>query len=401
MSKQAHMVCVTFRSDDKPSPLRYFGLISLIDDAKKQNFDGDIAVAIIDSSASAHPFFEDTQALREKHNIIYVHAPSRNKNDDWRQTFHEAAKFIPKDEELQTQFWQEQQQKMKDMDNFVLFDKKFKDAYKGLLPSEFMALDRPAIGMKKNFGIGALTETYGEPQYIIFCDDDDRHHPEYVTAMADALNDNDFARLTHWQTLSVGQTQQDNQWGIYDVGFYKDSNGNWVVPEELEDVPFRSTLKNDDGTEFRRLIGEKFCPGMLLSFPPLGHDGALQSYHYDTWTNAVATFGGCAPTSMCEDMIFYRNCMTQLSEFNAKAVQHDKQLFVRCADGSNASLIEWNIDQPDGPVEEWSQQVGLDLYRNLRTKFEEANVRKAGQEFVKTGKVNWDTIFPKQSPTIR
>lgn len=395
MTKQSFMVCATYRSDDNPSPLRYFGILSLIEDAMKQSYDGEIRVAIVDSSPTPHPFFTNPEALLENYGIAYIHAPSRDEDAQWRQRFPDASKFAPTDEDLKGATWSMRAQNMKDWDDFLLFEKSFKEAYKGPLPSAFMHMERPAIGMKKNIGVAALTQEFGPADNIVFCDDDDRHHPDYVATVDRHLQNASFARPTQWLSLVVGTEEKADVWGEYNVPFYQDTNGNWCVPAELEDTPFHSTMKTNDGDEYVRTIGEKFSTGMRIAFPPLSHDGALHSYRYDMWQRAVENFGGCGPTSMCEDMLFYRMCMTTFQDFKAVATQSDEPLFIRCADGSNASLIEWNIDLNEDHGHTWAQEAGAEIYRNLRSKTTDTLVAKAGDEFLKTGQINWDVIFPQ------
>jgi hypothetical protein len=393
--KQSFMVCATYRASDKPSPLRYFGVLSLLEEAKAQTYDGDIRLAIVDSSPQPHPFFVHPEALLAEHGIAYIHVPSRDAAEDWRRRFPDASRFVPTNDDLAGPIWKKRAENMRDWDDFLLFDDNFKNAYTGPLPSAFMHMDRPAIGMKKNVGVAALAETFGAADNIIFCDDDDRHHPDYVAAVSRYLEDNDFARPGRWLTLAVGATPDKNVWGVYDIPFYADSNGNWRAPSGLLSQAFRSTMKNWDGSEFVRTIGEKFSPGMCTTFPPLSHDGALHSYRFDVWREAVDAFGGCGPTSMCEDMLFYRMCRDHLPGFKAARVDSAEPLFIRCADGTNASLIEWNQDLPRDHGFAWAQQAATEIYRNIRAPRNEQGVAAAGREFLKSGRIDWSLIFPE------
>lgn len=400
MAEQTFMVCATRRTEDNPSLLRYFGILHLIEEAKRQTYEGDIKLAIVDCSAKPHPFFVNPEALLSEHGIAYIHTPNRDTDAAWRSRFPSSSVFVPSDDDLETDLWKMRAQNMHDWDEFVLFDEKFKNAYKGPWPSAFMRMERPTIGMKKNVGIMALAENFGAAENIIFCDDDDRHHDDYVKTIAQHLKEGDFARPHRWLTLLVGKEASENVWGIYDVPFYKDSNNNWRPPAGMLSKAFHSSLKSADGSEFVRTIGEKFSPGMCTTFPPLSHDGALHSYRFDTWQKAVDLFGGCSPTSMCEDMLFYRMCKDNIPDFNPVRVDSKEPLFIRCADGSNASLIEWNEDLPTDHAYSWAQTAAFEIQRNLHSGLDEEKVISAGKQFLKTGQIEWNKIFGKTTMPV-
>lgn len=400
--KQAFMVCATYRDPQKPSPLRYFGILELIEDAKAQNFDGPIKLAIVDSSPMPHPFFVNPDALLKDHGIAYVHAPTRDKDAEWRKRFVEAGQFAPTDTDLKTGAkWTKLKDQMRAWDYFLPFEDEFRKIYKGPKLSDFMDFDRPAIGMKKNIGVMSLTEAFGEAAHIVFCDDDDRHHASYVKEVANVLDHASFVRPTHWATLVVKATRDQDIWGRYDVPFAKDVNGNWQIPDShFEDV-FDSSIVDGDGNSFKRGVSQKFSRPLNLAFPPLSHDGALHSYSYKTWQAAVDLFGGCAPTSFCEDMLFYRMCKDGIRGFNPEAVSSDEDLFIRCADGTNASLIEWNRPFEDDHKSDWTESTAHEIARNLSAPMDPAAAAKAGAEFLRTGKINWDILTGKpQAPAI-
>ncbi|MAY99284.1 MAG: hypothetical protein CMH32_02015 [Micavibrio sp.] len=47
----------------------------------------------------------------------------------------------------------------------------------------------------------------------------------------------------------LGTKERADVWGEYNVPFYQDTNGNSCVPAELEDIPFHSTMKTNDGDD--------------------------------------------------------------------------------------------------------------------------------------------------------
>lgn len=391
--QSAFMVCATYRNDEKPSPLRFFGILHLIEEAKSQSFAGSVNLAIVDSSPTPHPFFVSPKALLAEQGIAYIHIPNRQADLNWRKEFNQASAFVPTDTMIQNDAnWLQQAERMKAWDYFLPFEEGFRQIYKGPKLSEFMSFDRPTIGMKKNTGIMALTEKFGSADAIIFCDDDDRHHTDYVSEVTTLLEANDFVRPTNWISMVVGETREQDIWGRYDVPFTKDVNGNWQIPDTHINDIFDSSMKDGKGGTYQRAVAEKFSRPLNLAFPPLSHDGALHSYSYNVWEKSVELFGGCAPTSFCEDLLFYRLCKDNLPSFSPTALTTDRDLFIRCADGSNASLIEWNkaLSPEDRP--EWANAVAAEISRNLHSQIDTEKVKEAGLNFLKTGKIDWDKM---------
>lgn len=381
------MVCSTYRPG--LSPLRLFGAMHLVEESKSAAGDQSVKLAIVDSSPVAHPFFTHPEAFLEDHGILYLHMPKRN-GGAWRNRFTTASKFIPDDNAWKTPLWQERHQDLKAWGQFLFFTEEFRKIYKGPQPSDFMHFERPCIGMKKNAGIAVLSESFGEADNIIFCDDDDRHHPNYIRTVSSYLENADFVRMRRWLTLKVApDANEDPLFGMYDIPFQKDRNGMWSVPPNYRDTLFHSTLKNPDGSEFRRTVGSKFSIPLCMGWPPLGHEGALHNYKYDTWKKAVEEFGGCVPTSFCEDMLLHKFCADRLDSFNVVQIENDTPLFIRCSDGTNASEVEWTEDVHNDHPYHWAHGVASEIRREISTPISPERIQKAGNEFLQTGTTNW------------
>lgn len=101
--KKIFIVCPTYRLNND-SALRFFGLVSIIEQVKRQKVNCDIKICIVDSSNSPHPFFQNWE--REDF-LLYFHIPNRNSIEKHiLQNFQYASSFIPSDVEMNSDKWQ-------------------------------------------------------------------------------------------------------------------------------------------------------------------------------------------------------------------------------------------------------------------------------------------------------
>lgn len=211
---------------------------------------------------------------------------------------------------------------------------------------------RPTIGMKKNVGIQALAEKFGDLDAIIFSDDDDHHGPDYVARNVAALENADFVRMTRYYTHLFGRKDEPNNWGIFHLDINKDENGYWVLtPEQEESAMYRL---GKEGV-YTIPTGAKFSRPVTMAWPILSHEGALHSYSFKAWERSVEAFGGAVPTSFCEDIIYYRQMKDHFGKSFRDAlvdVPKGSESFIRIADGRNASIIEWSetVDKKSLPA---------------------------------------------------
>lgn len=75
--KSVGVVCATYRDPQKPSIVREFGIVSLVEQMFSQDYKGDITLSIVDSSPTAHPYLEII-SKRFPQKIIYNHIPNRD-----------------------------------------------------------------------------------------------------------------------------------------------------------------------------------------------------------------------------------------------------------------------------------------------------------------------------------
>lgn len=433
-NKKVGVVCATYRDLKKPSPVREFGLVSLVEQMFTQNYDGEIAISIVDSSVKPHShLLKLSQKYPDK--LIYNHVPDRLSVRD-QDTEHD---FIPSDEVLKkalklliardaqagqilsrsamqivnesdlqsvdessfdvligrvedgdflsnderdsflravdveglekdknVAFWANRLSEMKDMAGFIPFEEDY-PIQANIFSQIFM--ERPTIGMKKNYGIQALRDHGYEPEVIVFSDDDDLHSPNYVAQSVGALSDNDFTRMTRYLThmVSAPEDAKDFEWGIFDLPVEKDSNGYWRLNNKAQSSPlFR---RHPEGRIYEETLGKKFSRLVTMAWPILSHEGALHTYSYRIWEKSVSAFGGCAPVSFCEDIIYYRQLKNHFgSEFRDvhTGIEKGKESFVRISDGSNASIAEVTEKQDCNDLPEWAQRSAQKLHRYIR-----------------------------------
>jgi hypothetical protein len=406
-SKSVGVVCVTYRNPEKPSTVREFGLVALVEQMFTQNYDGNITLSIVDSSPTPHPFLDKvSQSHPDK--LIYTHIPDRSAAPKQSTGFdfipdnkiisaamvalikerYEDGKQIPQamvniakssdfssvDEQdydaligripntsfasendieslinddnhdltsLNTQFWAKRIQETMDIAGFVPFE----DDYP-IQTNIFSQIfgTRPAIGMKKNYGIQALVDKGFSPEAIVFSDDDDHHAPDYVAKSIAALGNNDFTRMTRYIThiFNAKDNTKDHEWGIFDLRIEKDSNGYWRL-DQTQNQETLHRINPENGELYTLPMGKKFSRLVTMAWPILSHEGALHTYSIDAWKKSVDAFGGCAPVSFCEDIIYYRRNKDFFgNNFKDTHTPTDKgnETFIRVYDGTNSSVPE-------------------------------------------------------------
>lgn len=115
---------------------------------------------------------------------------------------------------------------------------------------------------------------------------------------------------------------------------------------------------------------------------------------------AVEEFGGCVPTSFCEDMLLHKFCADRLDSFNVVQIENDTPLFIRCSDGTNASEVEWTEDVHNDHPYHWAHGVASEIRREISTPISPERIQKAGNEFLQTGTINW-TLAVQSVPAFR
>ncbi len=438
-SKNVGVVCVTYRNPDKPSIVREFGLVALVEQMFTQNYDGNITLSIVDSSPTPHPFL-DKVSKSHPNKLIYTHVPDRStapkqstkfdfipenktiraamvalikeRYEDGKQisqamvNIAKSSDFSSVDEQdydaligripntsfasendieslinddnhdltsLNTQFWAKRIQETMDIAGFVPFE----DDYP-IQTNIFSQIfgERPAIGMKKNYGIQALIDKGFSPEAIVFSDDDDHHAPDYVAKSIAALGNNDFTRMTRYIThvFNANNNTKDHEWGIFDLRIEKDSNGYWRLDSSQGTEPMMNL--HPDGYVYDGTVGKKFSRLVTMAWPILSHEGALHTYSMNAWRRSVDAFGGCIPVSFCEDIAFYiknKNAFGQGFRDVHTPTEQGQESFVRIADGGNASVIEWMQNTHNSTLPAWAESAVSPLYEALNMSVSEKN----------------------------
>lgn len=422
--KRVGVVCATYRNLDQNSLVREYGTIALVDQMFKQDYDGEIFLALVDSSPTPHPFFQEIQD-KYKDRLVYLHVPSRNEvSPGILEAFPKAMKFLPSNDvlkiaagknldanfarnayvhpaelrlaqgdfDLSKDEWDEIIGKKTASQSYPLqstfnvssgasasaqevefWQKRIAEtrAFARFVPFEKdypiqtnilsqVFQDRPAIGMKKNVGVQALAEKFGCIDTIVFSDDDDHHAPDYVRRSVEALSDGHFTRMTRYITHKF--SPENSQWGIFDLQIEKDENQYWVLPADQE-----TRLMTRYGTEgaYQIAIGDKFSRPVTMAWPIISHEGRLHTISFDAWEKSVEKFGGAVPVSFCEDIIYYRKLKDSFgSDFKDSKtnVPQGQEAFICISDGANASVIETMEDADPSTLPEWAPKAVELLY---------------------------------------
>lgn len=461
-NKRVGVVCATYRSPEKNSLVREYGTIALVEQMFKQDYDGEIFLALVDSSPTPHPFFEQIEE-KFKDRLVYVHVPSRNGLDAQMQAeFPKASSFIPSDDVLKAavsqdiearlsrgasvhpaelklaqgyfnltlqewdevigkrapslsalsvafngaatasvpsnrvEFWQKRVAEMRAFAKFVPFDKDY--PIQTNIFSQIFG-DRPSIGMKKNVGVQALAERFGNIDTIVFSDDDDHHAPDYVRRSVEALDDGHFTRMTRYITHKFAPS--DPQWGVFDLQIEKDENNYWVLPADQEDRDMK--CYGPQGPYLLK-VGEKFSRPVTMAWPIISHEGRLHTISFNAWEKAVEKFGGAVPVSFCEDIIYYRKLRDALGgdfKDSKTIVQPGQESFLCISDGANASVIETMEDIDAAELPEWATQAVDLLYKAASAgplASHPATLASLGRQFAETGTMDLQKALPGSSP---
>lgn len=359
------VVCSTYRNPAHDNTGRMMGLAGTITQFLSQEYEGKVSLAILDDSPTPHPFaVEVAKAMPDR--FLYLHVPERNNiNPDYKKLYPQAMSAIPDDEALKTPYWQWQKKKIEGWARFVPIEDDFPRPVD--LPGQ-MQLPRPTIGMKKNAGVLAICEAFGEPAQIVFTDDDDYHSPSYVDDLVRGRGDTDFTRINRYLiNIDNPRIAQSQIWGLYDFPFPQDENGNFYVTDKMKSEPILTSEVLDDGSV--RTVDPKnwFKRAMVLAWSPCSHEGALHSYGYDAWKKGYDAFGASPPCSFGEDVIFFKMMKDRFGE-GFRGVLTDVPLdpmrmnFLRTSDGTNASYLMYNRHFPKGAeVPEWAAKSMRDF----------------------------------------
>ena len=449
MAKKIGVVCVTYRNPEKPSIVREFGLVSLVEEMFSQDYKGDITLSVVDSSPQAHPYLTIV-AQKYPEKLIYTHIPNRQLAPE--QSCDE--KFIPSNRTLkeslalqyyqlkeegtpipealtnlilindfndadqndydiligrtesssyasveaqkrtedkypiadikndESLFWKARVQEMMDIAGFVPFEDDY-PIQTNIFSQIFNS--RPTIGMKKNYGIQALTDSVGAPDVIVFSDDDDHHAPNYISKTVTALGNADFTRMTRYIThiFNASTENKDHAWGVFDLRVKKDANNFWRLDPQQNNETMHNLFP--DGKIHDSKVGKKFSRLVTMAWPILSHEGALHTYSYSAWKKGVKEFGGCAPVSFAEDIILYRKFKDTFGKEFLDVhtpINDGDESFIRIADGGNASVIEWMEQNKNVPA--WAQKCTNDIYelKDMKPDALHKNLTKRAQKLI-------------------
>lgn len=389
--KKVFVISPTFRDPQRDNRVRLLGPVALLGQMTEQDFNGDIYVAIIDSSPVPHPFFSQLKT-KKNDNFIYLHVPDRNAiSPEVKAGFPNAMAFIPDDREINRPEWQAQVLQSTAWDRFLPWDEGYP------MPetiAQQILKSRPTIGMARNAGIAALEEKFGTADLIIYADDDDYRGSSYVRELAEGVGKHDFTRMFKYITCAIRENEA--RWGLYDIDFEPDVNGNWLPLGGTGNTELKNSLGK--GAVYSSTIEDKFSRLKCLAFPPISYDGALHAYKFDLWKKAIRSFGGVPITSICEDVLFYKKCHDTFGEnFSAIKTTVTNPSFVRMSDGTNTSVIEWTRDLNEKDVPEWAMEAVRPLQDVLKkSQFDaEEYFKRMALEYENKGRIAWPSICTK------
>lgn len=384
------VVCSTYRNPEGDVRGRMMGLIGIITQFMSQDYDGQISLAILDTSAEPHPFaVEAAKVLGDR--FIYLHVPERNAiTDEYKAKYPQAMACIPNDEDLKSPFWQFKAASAEGWSRFVPIEDDFP---RWPYIEKHIRAVRPTIGMKKNAGVMAIAETFGEPSHIIFTDDDDYHGPTYVQDLINGRGEKGFARINRYLVnIDNPKIDQGQIWGLYDFPFPQDINGTYYVPDQIKSEMIMTSEVLDDGSIRKVDPAQWFKRAMVLAWSPCSHEGAIHSYNYDMWKRGFEAFGGSPACSFGEDVILYKMMKDYFGrEFQGVLVDvpNDplRMNFLRTSDGTNASYLMYNRNFPEGAKPpEWAEKSMRDFKAAKAANVDfDAMVRDLGRHYANTG----------------
>lgn len=387
------VVCSTYRNPDKPSLTRLYGIASLIDQIRHQQFSGQASVVIVDDSPEMHPFVEGLGGALGS-SLMYFHVPERNNPpQEIRKRFQYATGFLPSDDALQNDpVWINKIKEATQWQTFLPFDYEFAKTAKIDMPGQMLSA-RPTIGMKKNFGCAAYTEaTGGLPDTFVYVDDDDLRSAEYLDIVQKGIAGHSFARVTKTFCHNISADPAHRAWGEIDFKLQKDINGNWAIPSDVMDG---DAYKYESGILIQRPVHDLYSRNLMLAWPVISHDGALHNYTGDTWYRGAQQFGGFFPTSFSEDIITFKR-MSSLSGFSAAKIEVDQSPFIRCSDGRNASDFYCTRPLKEEDIPAWCQEALSPLYRatdaSLPIEAHDDILFRMGRAYARTGALDLSLI---------
>ncbi len=360
------VVCSTYRNPEHDNTGRMMGLTGIITQFLSQNYPGRVSLAVLDTSPTPHPFAVQAAAAN-KDRFIYLHIPDRNNiNPLYKKLYPEAMSRIPDDEALKTPYWQWQAAKTEGWARFVPIEDDFP---RPVNLAEHIYQSRPTIGMKKNAGVLAIAESFGEPAQIVFTDDDDYHGPDYVADLVKGRGDAGFTRINRYLVnIDNPKIANEQVWGLYDFPFPQDANGTYYVTDKMKSEPILTSEVLEDGSI--RAVDPKswFKRAMVLAWSPCSHEGAIHSYGYDMWKKGYEAFGASPPCSFGEDVIFYKMMKDHFGhEFQGVLtdvpLDPQKMNFLRTSDGTNATYLMYNRHFPEGQT---APKWAVDSMANFR-----------------------------------
>jgi hypothetical protein len=379
------VVVSTYRNPQSDQSGRLAGLMGLFDQMMHQDYQGRLSMVIVDSSVDKHPFFEHCANIFPER-FLYAHIPSRNAIPEcYKKDFPEACRMIPNDDEVQkSPFWQFKARSMEAWQRFVPIEDDFP---RPVFIAEHMFQDRPCIGMKKNFGVMASVEKFGKPDVILFADDDDYKSSSYVSDLMKGIQDVDFTRITKYLVNIENDKIDHSIWGEYNFPFEKDANNFYFVPDSLRTEFIKTSEVLDDGS--RRVVDPKkwFARAFQLAWSPMSHEGATHTYKYDIWEKSLEAFGGCAPCSFGEDVIFFKSLEKEFGkDFKSQFTEVNDYNFLRTSDGTNASYLIYSHDMPIGfNPPEWAQD-SINRFKELQqAQDKNAYIKKAAEHYKQHG----------------
>lgn len=383
--KKIFVICPTYRctSDIISSYFRMFGVVSLVQQMHNQTGNYDIKLCIVDSSADIHPFFKkyDCNSINTE-NILYFHIPSRNSISDCILHKYKTSikNFIPSDSDIFKHTWQTIIKKAIAWDNIFPWDKDY--PLKSTIKKQIYDT-KPTIGMKRNFAISALTEAFGEADYVIYADDDDFRSSSYIGDLVNGIKCYDFGRFFNYYVWSI--VNNFNIFGINDIVFFKDVNDNWLLSGKMSNGRLFNTTKH-----YKNTIENKYSKLIGMSFPFIAFEGATHIFKYSIWKQMLKYTNGIPITSICEDILFFKECKKYLGlSFKETQIKLKKMNFLRVNNGFNASVIEWtkNIEYTDLP--KWICEIINNYNIVLNIKNIESYYYNLYNSFVKDGMIKF------------
>ena len=352
------LALVTYRREGANNSQRYISPLLSIHQTLmegKAAYDGEVKMAVIDSSPQPHHAIQMLAAdPRLSDRLFYYHIPSRNGLD--RDKLNIPKMFAPTDEEMKDEFFQ------KNIRKVLATRPKSAAEFKEIDGKYIYGVDRLPTGKKKDIAAYKLNEAFeNKMDLLLTIDDDDLQHSSYVKEYAEILGTGKYtmARLFNYPVWLYSTDPDKQFWGIHNLPIQRKGDEVLGMRSDSYNVKITVAMSGQLSEKTQdQFYGYTWDTG-TNKWDPRMHDGAFHGYTKDSWEYAVRENGGFPFATQGEDVInntWLRQSMGSKYKIGAVGSKFS-YLGVRGSSADNCSniIIHQPIEQSDAP--QWTNNL--------------------------------------------